>query len=269
MQILSFAIANFPFYAKMQPQSISNPYIIKIRGHMKKMKIVFLANILMLALLAITGCNRNPNTVWDDTRSAGRHMHRGIRSLGGKHGSSRQVGSRNEFMPGQEAYAGEFIPLADDPNRSGITAGDMVAPPPRESPGEPGSSIPGIDAFHDPSMNPEWARTFKNITFDYNSSLIKGAENLNTIRDIANYMRQYPNLYIFVEGHCDERGPEAYNLALGSHRANAVRNMLIGDGVHPDNIFTISYGKERPLVYGTAEESWRQNRRAEFKIFVR
>lgn len=235
---------------------------------MKTMKIVLFGNVLMLALVAFTGCSRNANTVWDDTRSAGRHMNRGFRSLGGKHGSSRQVGSRNEFMPCQDAYAGEFVPLADDPNRS-VVSGDMVAAPPRESPGDPGSSIPGISAFKDPSMNPEWARTFHNIHFDYNSSLIKGPENLNTIRDVSNYMRQHPNLYIFVEGHCDERGPEAYNLALGSHRSNAVRNMLISEGVNSDNIFTISYGKERPLVFGNGDESWRQNRRAEFKIFVR
>lgn len=238
---------------------------------MKKIRFFFIANALMLALVVITGCRRNPNAVWDDTRSAGRHMQRGLNSLGGKHGSSRQVGSRGEFMPNgsQDAYAGEFIPLSDDPNSGELAMGDMVAPPPRESPGEPGSSIPGINAFHDPSMNPAWAATFRNITFDYNSSLIKGSENLTIVKDISDYMKQNPGLYIFIEGHCDERGPEAYNLALGSHRANAVRNVLINDGISPDNIFTISYGKERPLVRGAAEESWRQNRRAEFKIYVR
>lgn len=237
---------------------------------MKIFRFLAIANAWILVLAVFTGCSRRPNAVWDDTRTAGRHMQRGFNSLGGKQGSSRQVRSRGEFMPAnQDGYAGEFVPLSDDPNSADLAMGDMVAPPPKESPGDPGSSIPGIDAFHDPSMNPAWAKTFRNIHFDYNSSLIKGEENLSIIRDISDYMKQNPSLYIFVEGHCDERGPEAYNLALGSHRANAVRNTLIGDGVNPNNIFTISYGKERPLVFGTIEESWRQNRRAEFKIHVR
>lgn len=72
-----------------------------------------------------------------------------------------------------------------------------------------------------------------------------------------------------MEGHCDERGPEAYNLALGSRRAHAVRNMLLQQGVHPDQVFTISYGKERPLVMEHHDEGWAQNRRAEFKIYIR
>lgn len=239
---------------------------------MKTTRFIIIANALMFALIALSGCRRNANTVIDDTRTAGRHMQRGLRSLGGKHGSSRQVNSRDEFMRQngfQEGYAGEFVPLSDDPNVNDMCMADVVAPPPKDSPGEPGSPIPGIEAFHDPSMNAEWARTFRNITFDYNSSLIKGDESLATIRDISDYMRQNPNVYVFIEGHCDERGPEAYNLALGSHRANAVRNMLISNGVNLDHIFTISYGKERPLVFGNAEESWRQNRRAEFKVYVR
>lgn len=82
-------------------------------------------------------------------------------------------------------------------------------------------------------------------------------------------MRSHPNTYVFVEGHCDERGPEAYNLSLGAKRGNAVRNLLINEGVDPDHIFTISYGKERPLVFEHHEEAWAQNRRAEFKVYNR
>lgn len=241
---------------------------------MKTMKIVIIINMLLLCV-CFTGCNRNAGNVWDDTRSAGRHMNRGFRTLGGKHGDSRQVMSREEFMsPDYHAnYANaaneDFVPLSDDPNCEDIAMGDMVSRPSRENPGEPGSSIPGIESFQDPSTNPRLAGIFRKIYYDYNSSLVKGQENLETIRDVANYMRQNPNTYIFVEGHCDERGPEAYNLALGSHRANGVRNMIINEGVSPDNIFTISYGKERPVIFGAAEESWRQNRRAEFRVYER
>lgn len=241
---------------------------------MKTIKLIVVLNMLLVLLVA-TGCRRNPNGVWEDTKTAGRHVNRGFRSLGGKNGDSRQISSRDQFMyaDGQEieggTYAGDFIPLTDDPNANDVAMADMVAPPPRETPGDPGSSIPGISAFRDPSTNPAWAQVFRNIEFAYNSNLIKGQQNLQTIRDVSDYMRRNPNVYVFVEGHCDERGPEAYNLALGTHRSNAVRNMLIGEGVNPDNIFTISYGKERPLVFGQGEESWQQNRRAEFKIYMR
>lgn len=114
---------------------------------------------------------------------------------------------------------------------------------------------------------PKIAGIFKNISFPYDSSLIKGQQNLATIANIADFMRRNPNYYLFVEGHCDERGADAYNLALGARRANAVRNALLQEGVNPDNVFTVSYGKERPLVYGHGEDFWGQNRRVEFKVF--
>ncbi|MFI5344134.1 MAG: OmpA family protein, partial [Chlamydiales bacterium] len=110
---------------------------------------------------------------------------------------------------------------------------------------------------------------FRTIYFEYDSSLVKGQANLQTIHRIADYLRSHPNVYVFIEGHTDERGPQAYNLALGSRRANEVRNLLLSEGVNPNNLFTISYGKERPLIMENHEEGWSKNRRAEFKVYVR
>ena len=163
----------------------------------------------------------------------------------------------------------DFIPLQDSSNMGPMMLSEQAAPQPRETPGDPGSSIPGIEAFRDPSTVPQLAGIFRNVHFDYNSNLVKGDENLATVHKVADYLRSNPRTYIFVEGHCDERGPEAFNLALGARRSNAVRNMLIAEGVNPNNIFTISYGKERPLVLDQHEESWSQNRRAEFKVYQR
>lgn len=232
---------------------------------------------LILTTIFLTGCNRNTDSVWEDTKTASRHVKRGMRALGGKHGDSRQINARDEFICSNDPYSNapsydqsdEFIPLADDPNNDDLAMADMVTRPPRQTPGDPGCSIPGIESFQDPATNSSLSGVFRNVYFAYNSSLVKGTENLETIRNVANYMRHYPNTYIFVEGHCDERGPEAYNLALGSHRSNAVRNLLINEGISPDNIFTVSYGKERPLVFGNDEESFQQNRRAEFKVYQR
>lgn len=241
--------------------------------HISKLFRPVYATLLCLSLAA---CYRSSNEVWEDSQSATRHMTRGIRTLGGKHGDSRAIQCRNEFMPIEDSCCytndyvmDEFVPLSDQPTMNQAAMADYVSQQPRETPGDPGSSIPSINAFRDPSCNPVWAGVFRNIFFEYNSNLVKGQYNIDTVRNVANYMNRNRNIYIFIEGHCDERGPEAYNLALGSRRSNAVRNLLIQEGVNPDNIFTISYGKERPLIHDHHEEAWSQNRRAEFKVYQR
>lgn len=271
--------------------------------------LIFIA--LLSSVLTLQSCRRSSNDVWEDTKSAGRQMKRGVCTLGGKQGDSRQIRSRNDFEciedenccpegnfedcdyqdscnDQQESYyapqdnyypadsysasldyynPSDFIPL-QDPNNE-LASADMLARPPRETPGEQGSSIPGIHAFRDPSTNAKLASIFRPIYFEYNSDLVKGAQNLQIVHNIADFMHAQPNIYIFIEGHTDERGPQAYNLALGSRRANTVRNLLINEGINPDRLFTISYGKERPVILEQHEEGWAKNRRDEFKIYER
>jgi len=227
------------------------------------MKIVRILSIISLLLIALTtGCNRSSGEVWDDTRTATRYVGRSFRSLGGKHGDSRQLQSRAEFTSGAE----EFIPLNDTvtQNRFGVDTSSYVQA--KTTPGESGSTRPGINGFSTAAENQTLATIFKNLHFEYNSSLVKGEENMRIVRNIADYMQDRPQMAIFIEGHCDERGPQAFNLALGSRRANNVRNLLIQMGTNLDNIYTISYGKERPLILSHDQSSWRQNRRAQFKI---
>ena len=76
----------------------------------------------------------------------------------------------------------------------------------------------------------------------------------------ADWLRRYPNVTVTIEGHCDERGTREYNLALGERRAQAVKNVLVALGIPASRITTISYGKERPIVVGSNEEAWAQNR---------
>ena len=78
----------------------------------------------------------------------------------------------------------------------------------------------------------------------------------------AQWLAQYPNTRVIVEGHADERGTRDYNLALGERRANSAKNYLISVGVDASRIQTVSYGKERPSALGSDEQSWAQNRRA-------
>ena len=78
----------------------------------------------------------------------------------------------------------------------------------------------------------------------------------------AQYLAQYPQVRITVEGHADERGTREYNLALGERRANSAKNYLVGLGVAANRIATVSYGKERPVAMGSDEGAWARNRRA-------
>ena len=77
----------------------------------------------------------------------------------------------------------------------------------------------------------------------------------------ANWLKQYSQLTVTIEGHCDERGTREYNIGLGNRRATAVKNYLTALGISPNRVAIISYGKERPAVVGDTEESFAQNRR--------
>lgn len=104
-----------------------------------------------------------------------------------------------------------------------------------------------------------------NVYFDFDRSNIR-EDDKPTLEENAQYLKENPNLDILVEGHCDERGSVAYNLALGQRRATAVRNHYIKLGLGGGRIATISYGEERPLDSGHNEDAWAKNRRAETKV---
>ncbi len=81
-----------------------------------------------------------------------------------------------------------------------------------------------------------------------------------TIAREAEWLAKYPNSTVTVAGHCDERGTKEYNLGLGMRRATTHKNGLVGSGVDAGRIAVISYGKEDPIVEGSSEEAYAQNR---------
>ena len=99
------------------------------------------------------------------------------------------------------------------------------------------------------------------VYFDYNSDLLS-SEGQATLNHQAEWLKQYTNVNVVIEGHADERGTREYNIALGERRASAAKSYLVGLGVDGSRVSTISYGKERPAVVGHDESSWSQNRRA-------
>ena len=99
------------------------------------------------------------------------------------------------------------------------------------------------------------------IYFAYDSDVLVASE-MNKVRSIAKYMGENPQLALVIEGHCDQRGTEEYNRALGERRANAVRAALEANGVAPEKMKTQSFGEDKPAVAGNDAASWRQNRRS-------
>jgi len=87
---------------------------------------------------------------------------------------------------------------------------------------------------------------------------------VDCLNKIAAFFANKPEYNLVIEGHCDERGTSEYNLTLGEKRAKAAANHVIGRGINAERIVTRSWGKERPLVQGHDENTWAQNRRAEF-----
>jgi peptidoglycan-associated lipoprotein len=100
----------------------------------------------------------------------------------------------------------------------------------------------------------------KDVFFNFDDARLRGDEAPVSQND-AHYLSQHPDVKVLVEGHCDDRGSELYNLALGVKRANTLRDALIQGGVDPNRIKTISYGKEKPFCSEENEDCWQQNRR--------
>jgi peptidoglycan-associated lipoprotein len=86
------------------------------------------------------------------------------------------------------------------------------------------------------------------------------SDDQDILKRQAAWLASYPNVRILVAGNCDERGTREYNLALGERRANAVKEYLVSLGVSASRVDTVSYGKERPVVAGSNDQSWALNR---------
>lgn len=105
------------------------------------------------------------------------------------------------------------------------------------------------------------------IHFDFDRANIRPDDQAVLDAKVA-ILRLNPMLRVRISGHCDERGSDEYNLALGNRRANAAKQYLVNQGIDAGRIETLSYGEERPMAQGRTEEAWAQNRRDEFEIIA-
>ena len=172
--------------------------------------------------------------------------------------------------------------LVGCPKRPATTAAS--APPPTGSP-SPSAAAPSTTPS--PSMTPSPAApstaapsttppapseftanaNLKDVFFDFDKYDIR-PNDAKTLDTNATWLKSNNNL-VLIEGHCDERGTNEYNLALGERRAKATMNYLVAQGVQANRITIISYGKERPTCTEHSEACWAQNRRAHFLVKAR
>ncbi|MEO6035167.1 MAG: OmpA family protein [Verrucomicrobiota bacterium] len=104
------------------------------------------------------------------------------------------------------------------------------------------------------------------VYFDTDSSAVKASQK-SKLESVASGFKSQAAGDLLIEGHCDERGTEGYNLTLGDKRANALREYLVNLGVSAEKIHTVSFGESKPAVVGMDESAFSKNRRGEF-VFV-
>ncbi|UCD86458.1 MAG: peptidoglycan-associated lipoprotein Pal [Desulfobacterales bacterium] len=105
----------------------------------------------------------------------------------------------------------------------------------------------------------------EDVHFEYDKATLL-PEAQDNLRDKAKWLMAKPDVSVIIEGHCDERGSNEYNMALGDRRAGSVKTFLVDLGIASQRLTTISYGEEKPLDPGHDEEAWAKNRRAHFVI---
>jgi peptidoglycan-associated lipoprotein len=113
------------------------------------------------------------------------------------------------------------------------------------------------------SIDELFRRNVQTIHFDYDKADIR-PDQVSLLEANASWLKQNRGVRFTIEGHCDERGSEEYNLGLGDRRANVVKEFLIKQGVDQSSINTVSYGEERPICKEATEDCFQKNRRAAF-----
>ena len=110
-----------------------------------------------------------------------------------------------------------------------------------------------------------WKAQIQDVFFDFDQAQLRSDARLQ-LQENARYLKEHPEARLTLEGHCDERGTNEYNLALGQRRADSVKAYLVDLGIPVTRLETISYGEERPFALGSNEAAWAQNRRVHFVI---
>lgn len=204
------------------------------------MKSVNFASVLLIALVlsvGAVGCKKtpkNPTPIPAGQASAP--------TTGGNNGFGPTTGRSALPVPDTSGVGSTAIPPNDDGTIRGVE---------------------NIDEMIDGRVADREAFKNETVYFDLDRSVVKSSE-VSKVETVAAHLKNNPAEAVQIEGHCDDRGPENYNLALGERRAQSVRELLVSLGVDANRILTISYGEAKPAVEGADESAWSKNRRGEF-----
>lgn len=172
--------------------------------------------------------------------------------------SAPPAAARSQTPDGVKENAQPVVPLGEITSRPGVRPGAAAVPAP-EAP----------LASERPAPSEFVARNdLRDIYFDFDRYDIR-ADDAWILDANAAWLRANPGALVLIEGHCDERGTDAYNLALGDRRAKSAMNYLVSRGVRAVRITILSYGEERPVCREHNEACWAKNRRAHFLVRAR
>ena len=135
------------------------------------------------------------------------------------------------------------------------------------------SAPPETSPFEEPPVRDETPALevqvpeLRPIHFEYNEYRITPAARME-LESVSVMLKDNPHWNLLLEGHCDERGTDEYNLTLGENRAQSAKRYLVTLGIDEERFRTVSYGEERPAAPGHDESSWSRNRRAELRVQV-
>ena len=168
-------------------------------------------------------------------------------------GCTQQAAKPDDEMAG-EAGEAEYSEATSGATIGTIGIGDKFA----------GTALEGMKISYEKNAinDPQNVLSIKTIYFAFDSSDIS-AEDIEVIKHHGKYLALHPDVTLRLEGHTDERGTREYNIALADRRAQAVKKLILFQGVSPSQVTIISYGEEKPAAFGHDEEAWRLNRRAE------
>ena len=161
--------------------------------------------------------------------------------------------------------------MAPAPGAAAPSPGAPVAPGPSAL--APAAPAPGAAATAPPGTPPRPSEfsentNLKDVFFDFDRYDVR-ADDAKILDGNAAWLKTNANNLVLIEGHCDERGTNEYNLALGERRAKSTMNYLVSQGIQANRITIISYGKERPVCSEKNESCWQKNRRAHFLVKAR
>jgi peptidoglycan-associated lipoprotein len=177
-------------------------------------------------------------------------MGREARKLGRRGVSSSMTSGRRPLW-GSVLFLSAALLLAGCPKKPEVQTG--------------GPGAAGAPAVAKPGAPGERPKEGRDVFFDFDESVLRPDAKVTLDNNIA-WLKANSELRVIVEGHCDERGTNEYNLALGERRAKTVKEYLVAGGIVAERISTISYGEERPFVLGHDESAWKWNRRGHFVV---